>query len=76
MVVTNYGELVKECGCEKWVAYPTDQRLELLDASHVLGCIAWHFRRDHFSEGSLIADSVAEGHMLRMLKCYVDKLEQ
>ena len=76
MVVTNYGELVKECGCEEWVAYPTDERLELLDASHILGCIAWHFRRDHFSEGSLIADSVAEGHMLRMLKCYVDKLEQ
>ena len=49
---------------------PTDEKLERLDASHILGCIAWHFRRDHFIEGSLISDSIAGGHMLRLLKCY------
>lgn len=70
IVVTNYGQLVEECKCEEWIGNPTDEKLESLDALHVLGCIAWHFRRDHFCEGSLICDSIAEGHMLRMLKCY------
>ena len=70
VVVTNYGQLVEECKCEEWVSNPTDEKLERLDASHILGCIAWHFRRDHFSEGSLISDSIAGGHMLRLLKCY------
>lgn len=40
----------------------------------VARCIAWHFRRDHFCEGSLISDSIAGGHMLRLLKCYRDML--
>lgn len=73
IVVHNYGTLVEECGCEAWVSNPTGSQMEQLDAAHVLGCIAWHFRRDHFSEGSLVAESIAEGHMLRMLKCYVQK---
>lgn len=76
IVVHNYGDLVEECGCEEWVGNPTDNQLEQLDAAHVLGCIAWHFRRDHFSEGSLVDESIAEGHMLRMLKYYVQKARQ
>ena len=74
VVVTNYGQLVEECRCEEWVSNPTDEKLERLDASHIHGCIAWHFRRDHFSEGSLISDSIAGGHMLRLLKCYRNKV--
>ncbi len=74
IVVKNYRELVEECGGDAWVGNPTDEKLELLDAEHVLGCIAWHFRRDHFAEGSLIDDSIADGHMLCMLKSYVSKL--
>lgn len=74
VVVKNYRELVEECGCNAWVGNPTDEKLDSLDAPHVLACIAWHFRRDHFSEGSLIGESIAEGHMLHMLKSYVRKL--
>ena len=71
IVVTNYSDLVKDQGIERWVAEPTDEKLEGLDADHVAGCIAWHFRRDHFSEGSLISESIAEGYMLKMMKAYV-----
>ena len=74
IVVKNYRELVEECGCDAWVGNPTDDKLSLLDAAHVLACIAWHFRRDHFAEGSLICKSIAEGCMLHMLKSYVSKL--
>lgn len=32
----------------------------------VLAAIAWHFRRDHFIEGSLINTSIASGALLRL----------
>ncbi len=76
IVVGNYSHLVEECMGETWVAKPTDEKLNPLDAAHVLGCIAWHFRRDHFSEGSLVSESIADGYMLRMLKCFVDKSQK
>ena len=65
IVVTNYSDLVEEAGMKDKVAEPAEQ---------ILGCIAWHFRRDYFSNGSLISSSIAEGHMLRMLKAYVEKM--
>ena len=73
IVVSNYMELVEEAGMQRKVAEPTEEDLKALSADQILGCIAWHFRRDHFSNGSLIDSSIAEGHMLRMLKAYVEK---
>lgn len=73
IVVSNYMELVEEAGMKNKVAAPAEEDLKALSADQILGCIAWHFRRDHFSNGSLIDSSIAEGHMLRMLKAYVEK---
>ena len=73
IVIHNYGELVEENGIKEWVANPAEEQLKKLDSEHVLACIAWHFRRDHFNEGALIGDSIAEGHMLRMLNVYAEK---
>ena len=64
IVVTNYMELVEEAGMKNKVAEPTEEELKALSADQLLGCIAWHFRRDYFSNGSLIDSSIAEGHML------------
>ena len=75
IVVTNYMELVEEAGMKDKVAEPTEEELKTLSADQILGCIAWHFRRDYFSNGSLIDSSIAEGHMLRMLKAYVEKID-
>ena len=74
IAVTNYMELVEEAGMKDKVAEPTEEELKTLSADQILGCIAWHFRRDYFSNGSLISSSIAEGHMLRMLKAYVEKM--
>ena len=74
IVVTNYSDLVEEAGMKNKVAEPTEEELKTLSAEQILGCIAWHFRRDYFSNGSLISSSIAEGHMLRMLKAYVEKM--
>lgn len=74
IVVTNYSDLVEEAGMKNKVAEPTEEELNALTAEQILGCIAWHFRRDYFSNGSLISSSIAEGHILRMLKAYVEKM--
>lgn len=68
-------KLVEEAGMQDKVGAPTEMDLKGLPADQILGCIAWHFRRDHFSNGSLIDSSIAEGHMLRMLKAYVEKID-
>ena len=73
IVVRNYSELVEAAGMNDKVAEPTEEDLRVLSTEELLGCIAWHFRRDHFDNGSLICNSIAEGHMLRMLKAYFDK---
>lgn len=75
IVVTNYSELVEEAGMQDKVGALAEVDLKGLSADQILGCIAWHFRRDHFSNGSLIDSSIAEGHMLRMLKAYVEKID-
>ena len=75
IVVTNYSDLVEEAGMQNKVAEPTEKELKTLSADQILGCIAWHFRRDYFSNGSLIDSSIAEGHMMRMLKAYVEKID-
>ena len=73
IVVHNYGDLVEAGGMKDKVAAPTEEDLKALNAEQVLGCVAWHFRRDHFDNGSLIHNSIADGHMLRMLKVYNEK---
>lgn len=73
IVVRNYNELVEAAGMSDKVAEPTEEDLRALSAEELLGCIAWHFRRDHFDNGSLICCSIAQGHMLRMMKIYADK---
>ena len=73
IVVHNYNDLVEAAGMKDKVAAPTEEELKVLSSEELLGCIAWHFRRDHFNNGSLIHSSIAEGHMLRMLKIYADK---
>ena len=75
IVVTNYSDLVEEAGMKNKVAEPTEEELKTLSADQILGCIAWHFRRDYFSNGSLISSSIAEGDMLRLLKAYVGKID-
>jgi hypothetical protein len=73
IVVQNYSELVESGRMKDKVAKPTEKDLNDLSAEQVLGCIAWHFRRDYYDNGYLMAYSIAEGHMLRMLKIYADK---
>ncbi len=75
IVVTDYREIVESAGMEDRVGAPSEEDLNALSAEQILGCIAWHFRRDHFDNGALISRSIAKGHMLRMLKAYFKKCD-
>ena len=74
LVVHNYGEIVSESKLdERLVADPNNRFIEQLNEQQVVACIAWHFRRDHFSEGSLISDSIGNGILLRYFESLISR---
>ncbi len=69
VVIKDYREVIEEGSLPVGrVARPTAEWLDSLSDRQVLACVAWHFRRDHFSEGSWIGESVADGHMLTLVR--------
>lgn len=63
LVITNYAQVLQRYGlCEPFT------KIDQMPYLAALACTAWHFRRDHFSEGSLISESIASGDMLRLLR--------
>ncbi len=74
VVVTDYGQIIADDKLsDKNVAKPSRNWVRTLSEEQIFACIAWHFRRDHFSEGSWIADSVANGHMLILVQGLLSK---
>ena len=68
-VIQNYHEVIQKWGLEERnIAIAPPGWLETQPYLCVLACIAWHFRRDHFCEGSLISQSIAEGVLLRLFR--------
>ena len=57
MVIYNYWEVVESAYLEKIVNEPSEEMLKGLTEEQILGCIAWHFRADHFNNGSLSISS-------------------
>ena len=69
LVISNYQEVLQRWTLEEQsIANADPAWLETQPYLCVLACIAWHFRRDHFCEGSLISKSIAKGAMLRLLR--------
>ena len=69
LVISNYQEVLRRWQPEeRSIANSDPEWLETQPYLCVLACIAWHFRRDHFCEGSLINQSIADGIMLRLFR--------
>jgi hypothetical protein len=69
LIIANYGEVIQRWGLEEQHVAAADAKwLAAQPYICVLASIAWHFRRDHFSEGSLISDSIASGTLLRLFR--------
>ena len=67
VVVSNYNEILsRERISESMLREVDSAWLNEQSYDCVLACVTWHFRRDHFCEGSLINKSIADGTMLRL----------
>ena len=74
VVVKNYREIIESTGLpEEAVDEPSPEWAKTLTEDQLLACIAWHFRRDYFNNGSWISDSVANGYMLILVTEYLIK---
>lgn len=69
LVIANYHQVIQQYNLDEAFIVNADS-CWLKGQSYLptLACIAYHFRRDHFSEGSLISESIASGAMLRILR--------
>ena len=77
VVIVNYSQIIEESRiADRDVAYPTEESVESLTINQILALIAWHFRRDHFSEGSWICDSVANGYMCVLVNEFIKKYDK
>lgn len=69
LVIPNYCEVIQKWDIDEGnIATADSEWLETQPYLCVLACIAWHFRRDHFCEGSLINKSIAEGALFRLFR--------
>lgn len=65
--ISNYSEFLRRQNIsEKVISESNELWLKEQPYECVLACITWHFRRDHFCEGSLISKSIATGALLRL----------
>lgn len=65
IVIGSYSVIIEESE-EIWK--PTDGFIDKLSEIEIIASIAWHFRRDHFNEGSLINESIPDGSLLKLFK--------
>ena len=67
IVLANYHEIIsRERISESMLREVDSAWLNEQPCDCVLACITWHFRRDHFCEGSLINESIVDGTLLRL----------
>ena len=75
VVITDYGQVIEDGKIsDRSLVSPTKEWIASLTDKQILAAIAWHFRRDHFSEGSWISDSVADGHMAVLVDGLLERI--
>ena len=68
LVITNYWEIIDRLHLSETAILTADEKwLRSLPVEGVAACLAYHFRQDHFCEGSLVHTSIANGCMLRIM---------
>ena len=68
-MIADYWEKMSELGLdEKNVMRAEKEWVEQLSIEGAAACLAYHFRRDHFCEGSLIQEGIADGCILRLME--------
>lgn len=74
VVITDYGNVVEDRKfSDRDLSCPSREWLYTLTEKQFLAVIAWHFRREHFCEGSWIGESVADVHMAVLVDTLLEK---
>ena len=74
VVIKDYGQVVEDGKfSDRDLKQPSTEWCRTLTPRQILAVIAWHFRRDHFVEGSWIAESVADGHMTVLVDALLER---
>lgn len=74
VVITDYSSVIEDAKfSDSELSCPSREWLATLTEKQILAVIAWHFRRDHFCEGSWIGKSVANGHMAILVDALLEK---
>ena len=69
VVIGNYREMMNRLNLDNQQVVKAESAwVDTLSLYGAVACLAYHFRRDHFCEGSLINDSVANGCVLRLME--------
>jgi len=69
LILPNYKEILDASGFQESAILRAEENwVKVLSKEQLLACISWHFRRDHFIEGSLISESIATGALLRLMR--------
>ena len=68
LVVTDYGEYLEQMNLRYGIAEDAEASwLDGLSLNQLLSVMAFHFRKDHHRNGSLINESLASGAMYRIV---------
>lgn len=69
VVIGNYHEIMKSLNLnERQIVKAEKVWIDTLPLYGAAAGLAYHFHRDHFCEGSLISDSIANGCVLRLME--------
>ena len=74
IVISAYNNYTDKLG-EDNVHEPSDEFISKLSLVEIVACIAWHFRADHWDNGSLIHESFASGALLKLFKAFRNKAQ-
>lgn len=73
VVIGNYGEILETVNKDQIFHNPTKEWAMTLNKKQIIACVAYHFRADHFDNGSLMCESVGEGKLLPLFEAYLEK---
>lgn len=75
VLISDYYLFTKELDMNIAYSCPTIEWARRLTKLQIIACVTYHFRADHFDNGSLMQESVGEGKLLPFFEAYLEKSE-
>lgn len=74
IVISNYRDVIERTGIDQSRIWkPTKEWAASLNKIQIIACVAYHYRADHFNDGSLISTSIGKGLLIPFFEAYIEK---